>query len=176
MNKLLLLWRIRGSLFLLKSSTWYNIDFIYCNKDKWTKFLFQIQNTCLNDFNVSICFQCYKAYYFFCSQKSKFSTIKEFFQSQETFPQSRNFSAIRNFSTVREVFHGCGNFPQSRTFSTIKEISYEKFAWSRKFSTVKEIFYPNILVDQRDFLQTKFSTKFFSLIKEFSHKQRFLHS
>ena len=47
--------------------------------------------------------------FFFCSQESKFSTVKEIFFDQQIFPG-------------KEFFLGQGNFPQSRHFSTVKEV------------------------------------------------------
>ena len=65
---------------------------------------------------------------------NNFSTGKELFHSQGTFPYSRNFSLVkktfhsqgtfphsRNFYTFKEIFHSCGNFPQSRKFSAKKD-------------------------------------------------------
>ena len=42
----------------------------------------------------------------FCSQESKFSTVKGIFHNQGNFPQSRKFS------TIKGIFHSEGNFPQ----------------------------------------------------------------
>ena len=97
-------------------------------------------------------------------QKRKFSTIKELFHSQGTFPQSRNFSAIV------ETFHSQGTFSQSWKFPHIK------FTWLRKFSTNNRIFYSKgnfpekSLLDQRSFLQTRkfFTSNYFYTIRKVS--------
>ena len=106
---------------------------------------------------------------FFCSQESKFFTIKEFFHSQWTFPQSRNFftckkpfhsqgafpnqrifSHSRNFSLAKELFHSRGNFPQSRNFSTYILLDQGNFPQKN-------------LLDQRNVPTRMFSTKLFFL-------------
>ena len=98
-------------------------------KGNWTKFLFLIQNKCLNGFNISISFQNFRHILFSCSQKSKFSTVKKLFQNQEIFPQSRNISTNQdtfpqsgNFSKIKKVFHSQGTFPHLRNFATVMEI------------------------------------------------------
>ena len=181
MNKLLLLSGIKDLLFVVKSSTEYNIGFVCCKMDSQTKFLLQTQNVCLNDLELLV-----QAYYFLCSQKSEifldqgtfpqsrnFSTVKEFFPSQrtsygqgnlhgqETFPQSRNFS------TIMETFHTQGTFPQSRNFSAGVNFQKSFLKKKKKKKMIKEISHK----------QEKFSAKKkFSFIKEVFHKQTFLHS
>ena len=123
MNKHLLLSCIKTLTFVLKSSTEYNIHFIYHKKGKQTKFLHQTQNICLPGFKVSICFQNYQSHYFFCSQENKFSTVKEIFLDQEIFPQSRKFFLIKEF------FHSQGNLLQKKIY-LIKEM----FLKQTKFS------------------------------------------
>ena len=114
---------------------------------------------------------------FFCSKKvsfpqsSNFSTVKEVFYSQETFPQSSNFS------TIKELFHNQGTFLQSRNLSTIKKFSTIKelfcnqrtFPQSWNFSTTKELFQNQgtstvmeLFHSRRNLLQKDFilSTKF----------------
>ena len=91
MNKILLLSRIKGLIFVLKPSTEYITYFIYRKKGKSTKFLFQIKNIFPKRFNVSIC------YYIFCIQESTFSTVKETFLDQAIISQSRNFSTVKKF-------------------------------------------------------------------------------
>ena len=71
------------------------------------------------------------------------------------------FSAVKNVS-----------FPQSRNFSTVKEILYsqEIFPQPRKLSTVKKLFYSEGIFPQ----SKNFSTKNFYLIKEiFTNKDMF---
>ena len=88
-------------------------------KGKRTKFLFYIQDICLNDFNFSICFQTYWTYYFFCIQESKFSTIKAFFQSQGTFPKSNHSQG----TSPQKYFFYQGSFPQTKFFTHSKYFS-----------------------------------------------------
>ena len=117
---------------------------------------------------VGICCQNYQTYYFFYSQESKFSAVKELFHNQGSFSQSRNFC----YGTVVNILHGQGDFLR------------KNLTWSRKFSTKNEFFYcqgnfllEKNLLDQKCFLQTgNFFTKFFSLIMKVFYKQRFLHS
>ena len=92
------------------------------------------------------------------SQSRKISLIKEFFHSQENFPQSKKFPQkiwSKKFSTknlIKEIFQSQGTFPKNN--------------WSSKFSTVKEIFHKKL--DQGSFSQSrKFSTK--NLIKMISY-------
>ena len=80
------------------------------------------------------------------------------------------FKIIRSiiFSAVKKVsLHSQGTFLQSRNFSTVKKLLHSQgnFPQSGKFSTVVEIFH-----------RCGIFHKFFSLIKEVFHKQRFLHS
>ena len=75
-----------------------------------------------------------------------FSAIKELFHKHGNFLQI-NFTWLRNFSANNEVFYRQGNF-------TVKKIT-----WTKKFS-----------------LSKVFHKKHFSLIKEVSHKEIFLHS
>ena len=58
-------------------------------------------------------------------QSRNFSTIKELFHSQGTFPKSK------------KLFHSQGTFPQSCKFYTIRELlhSRENFSQFRKCST-----------------------------------------
>ena len=133
MNKLLLLSGIKDLLFVVKSSTEYNIGFVCCKMDSQTKFLLQTQNVCLNDLELLV-----QAYYFLCSQKS------EIFLDQGTFPQSRNFSTVKEFFPSQRTSYGQGNlhgqetFPQSRNFSTIMETFHTQgtFPQSRNYSAV----------------------------------------
>ena len=108
---------------------------------------------------------------FFCSKKvsfpqsRNFSTIKELFCNQETCPQSRNFPQSRKFFAIKELFYSRGTFPQPRNFSRIKELLQ---SWN--FSTVGEICYKKILFYQRNFPQTMKFSKF----KEIFHKKIYL--
>ena len=67
---------------------------------------------------LAFAFKIIKHIIFFCSQESKFLTVKELFYNQGTFPQSRNFYTIkelfhsRGAFPVMEIFHNQGNFPQ----------------------------------------------------------------
>ena len=156
MNKLLLLSGIKDLLFVVKSSTEYNIGFVCCKMDSQTKFLLQTQNVCLNDLELLV-----QAYYFLCSQKS------EIFLDQGTFPQSRNFS------TVKELFYNHGNFPHSRNFSSIKELFSSRVNFPQSFFKKKK----KKMIKEISHKQEKFSAKKkFSFIKEVFHKQTFLHS
>ena len=80
MNVLLLLSHIKGFIFVLKSTIEYNIDFIYCKLTSCSKIK-------IHALIVSELFQTY----YFCSQESNFSTVKEnsldkgLFQSQINF-------------------------------------------------------------------------------------------
>ena len=151
MNKHLLLSRIKGLIFVLKSSTEYNTDFIYSKKGKRSKFLLYTQNIYLNGFNASTFFKIVRpTYYFFCSQESTFSIAKEIFLDQGIFPQPRKFSLIKEISRKQ------GSFPQQRKFST-KNFPQKKFPQTRKFST-KLFFF-----DQESFHKLRFlqSQKYF---------------
>ena len=120
MNKLLLPSCTKGLIFVLKSSTEYNIDFIHC------KLIF------CSGIKICVLMVSNWIYNFFCSQESKFFTVfSKFFK----FPQSRKFSLIKEF------FHGQRIFPQSRNFSTVKKFSHNQgiFPQSRNFSIVKKI-------------------------------------
>ena len=137
-----MLWsHIKGSIFVLQSFNEHNIDFICYKKDKWTKFLVQIQNICLDGFNISISFQSYLTYYFFAVKKvsflqsRNFSIIKQHFCNQVTFPQSRNFA------TIKELLHNQGTFSRSRKFFKIKELLHNQgtFPQSWKFSTIRKV-------------------------------------
>ena len=69
-------------------------------------------------FHISISFQNYWTYYFFCIPEIKFSTIKEIFHNQGNFPQSNNFYIVseifqkekhvlllQKFVSIKEIFH-----------------------------------------------------------------------
>ena len=172
MNKLLLLSGIKDLLFVVKSSTEYNIGFVCCKMDSQTKFLLQTQNVCLNDLELLV-----QAYYFLCSQKS------EIFLDQGTFPQSRNFSTVKEFFPSQRTSYGQGNlhgqetFLQSWKLSTLKELFLNQgtFQQSWKFST--KFFEKKKMIKEISHKQEKFSAKKkFSFIKEVFHKQTFLHS
>ena len=152
MNKLLLLPHIKGLVFALKYSTEY------------IKFLLYIQKACLNGFNTSICFQNYQAYYFFCSQECKFSTVKSIFQSHQ-------LSQSKKFSKVMEIFHSHENVRQTGKFSTKKTYLIKKVFRKKIFSLIIEIFHKGRKFPQtRSFLdQGCFpQTKTFIKSKEFS--------
>ena len=93
---------MKGLLFVLKSSVGYNTDFIYHKKDSWIKFLLYIQNICLNGFKVI-------RPIIFCSQESKFSTVKKTFHKkfdQENFPKniwSRKFPLVKEFFYKKKI-------------------------------------------------------------------------
>ena len=133
MNKILQLSRIKGLIFVLKSLTEYNIDFIYHKKSKRTNFLLYIQNICLNGFKSVICFKNYQTYHFLCSQESKFFVVRKIFLDQGIFPRSRKFFTNRNvfrnnvfclwtflvksfFSLIKKIFHKQGIFPPAKLF------------------------------------------------------------
>ena len=90
---------------------------------------------------------------------------KYVFDSQATFPLSRNFSI------VKELFHSQGTFSQSWKFSTVWEFFHIQgiFPQTIKFSRVKEIFHKKICLIKSIFFKQK------SLKKVF-YKQRFLHN
>ena len=127
MNKLLLLSHIKGSLFVLKSSPEYNIDFIY-RKKKASKLRFcsSFKIYVLMVSTLAFVFKIIRPIIFSAVKKvsfprsRNFSIVKEFFHSQGIFSQSRNFPQSRNFSTVKEFFHSQVNFPQTRKFYLIK--------------------------------------------------------
>ena len=146
---------------MLNISAEYNIDFIYCKKGKWTKFLPKFKtyvlmvSTSVFAFKITwpIIFSVVKKVGL--SQWRNFSTIKKLFNSQGTFAQSKNFSPVkellysqktfpqlRKLATVMEIFHKPGTFPQSIKGATVKELFYSqgRFLQSRNFSTVVEIF------------------------------------
>ena len=136
------------------------------------QFLFEIQNICLNGLKVGICFQNYQTYYFFYSQESKFSTIKELFLSQGTFPQSRTFLTVKELLS----WSSCGYFAWSRKFSTKKSYLINKiFHKKMKFSTVKEIFHKkkNYLIKKNFYKQEIFSQNFFPWSWKFSTNKDF---
>lgn len=70
----------------------------------------------------------------FCAE-SKFSTIKDVFHIEGTFPHSSNFFTFKEFFRIQ------GTFPHSRYFSTFKKLLHnqKKFPHSRNFSTVKKV-------------------------------------
>ena len=118
-------------------------------------------------------------YSLFCSQERKNPTIKEhYFHKQGTFPQSRNFS------TVKEPLHTQGTFPHSRSFSTIKDIFYKKslldqgyYMQTIKFSIVKETFHKKVYLTKEIFYKQSFSQKMFSLDQRcFLQTKIFTHS
>ena len=143
--------RVKALVFVRKSSTKYNIDFIYHKKGKQTKFILQTKNICLNGFSTSNCFQNQQTYYFFCSQESKFSLIKKLFLSQGTFPQ------WNNFLTVKELFQKQKSFPQKKKKYLIKEIFYkqESFLQTKTFSDQGSSPQLNILRRSRQFSGNK---------------------
>ena len=108
MNKLLLLSRIKGLMFVLKS-TEYNTDLSSTKKVSELSFSSRLKIYVLMVSKL-----------FFCNQQSKFSTVKENILNQGIFPQSRKFS------TIKETFHNQGNFPQPRKFSPVKTFSANK--------------------------------------------------
>ena len=114
--------------------------------------MFYIQNIGLYNFEVSTCFQNVYTYYFFCSQESKFSTLKEIYFDQVSFPHKKN---LGKFST-KTLFTWPGKysikkylgklftkqiFPWKGKFSTKKDISLirEVFLWLGKFCTKKDL-------------------------------------
>ena len=104
------------------------------------------------------------------SWSRNFSAVKKFYHTQRNFPQSKIFSS------VKEIFQSQADYPQSRNFSTIKEIgqNQEIFHSQGHFYIVKEIFYKKDLLNKGNFPQTtKFSTIFFSLIKDVCHNKNF---
>ena len=139
--------RIKVLLFVLKSCTEYNTDFIYHKKRQVnyvsvidSKYVSMVSTLAFafKVFTHIICFTVKKVSF---PQTRNFFTVKKGFHNQETFLQSRNIS------TVIEIFHKQWGFLQSRKFSTtkiylIKEIFYKQesflqklFPWSRKFFT-----------------------------------------
>ena len=88
-------------------------------------------------------------FFFFCSQKRKFSIIKKLFHNQRTFPQSSKFS------TIQEFFHSQETFLESYKFSTVKEIFHIKSFFDQgNFSTKRSNFTKNFFFVQRSFPQT----------------------
>ena len=108
---------------------------------------------------LAFAFKIIKHIIFFCSQESKFLTVKELFYNQGIFPQ------LQKFSTIKELFHSCVNFPQLRNFSTVKEFFHScgNFPESRNFSTIKEFFHTQENFSQIISTKKQFSTNFFSL-------------
>ena len=93
---------------------------------------------CFNGFNVSICFQNYYAYHFFCSRGSTFS-VKEIFHDQGISPQKKiygNFSQIFFFPwsgkfSTKKIY---GGFPQKRLFpDQVIFLEVKVFLWSEEF-------------------------------------------
>ena len=112
MNKLLLLSRIKGLIFVLMSSAEYNIDFIYHPPHKKKagelSFYSTFKTYVLIVSTLAFAFKIIRPIIFQQSRKKvfyNFSTITELFHSQGTFPLSRNFS------TVKELFHSKGTVP-----------------------------------------------------------------
>ena len=123
MNKILLLLCIKGLIFVFKSSTEENIDFIYCKLIFC--FLFKIY--------VLLVSKLIDLFFLSAVKKVGFPQSKKFFLDQVTFSQSRNFSQINEF------LHGHGNFPHSRNFSTVVKFFHNQrtFPQSWKFSAIK---------------------------------------
>ena len=184
MNKLLLLSRIKRLIFVFKSSTECNVDFVWPKKDKWIIFCSRFK---IYAFMVSTLTFASKITRPIIFSAVKFSTVKEFFHSQRNFPQ------LRKFSTVKKFFHSQGNYPHSRNFSTVKEFFHSQrifpqkfFTWSRKFSqtrtcsTVNETFHKKLLLAQGNFPQNRevlhniffLDQGSFLQTKIFFHKQR----
>ena len=129
MNKLLLFSRIKGLIFVLKSSTEYNIDFIYCKLSFWYRIkIYVLMVLRLLD----LTFFAAKKVSF--PQSRKFALTKQFFHNTGMFPQSRTFS------TIKEYFHSQGILPQSRNFPTTKEIFHKKISTSK--DVLHENFFP----------------------------------
>ena len=171
-------------------SLWLNIILILSAAKKATELSFLSRlKRCLSDLNNSIYFQNYQSYYFFCSQGSKFSTVKEIFLDQGIFPQSRTFFIVKEifhkewcFPQSRKVSHRQGNFPHKKIY-LIKEISHKQgsFLQSKKFSRkkfylIKEIFHKNFFTWSSQKRISFPQTKIFSLIKKVFHKQKCLYS
>ena len=166
MNKLLLLSRIKGWMFVLKSSINYNIDFIYHKKASELSFSSRLKTFVLMVSKLAFVFKISRPIVFSGVKKVSFCTVKEIFLDQEIFPQSKKFPWSRSFSTVKEIFIDQWMFPQSKKFSK------KNFTWSRRFSTSREDFHSQGNVPQNLFAWSrKFSTKKFYLIKEIFHKQ-----
>ena len=172
-------------IFVLKSFTEYNIDFVYRKS-----FCFRFKKYVLIVSKIPQWrkFPTKKFDQGHFSQKiwsNKFSTVKEIFRKKNW---SREFSTVKEIFHKKfdqEIFHSSENFRQKiwvRKFFTVKEIFHKKFdqeifhssenfrqkIWVRKFFTVKEIFHKKF--DQGNFPQTrKFSVK--KLIKEIFHSQ-----
>ena len=132
-----------------------------CKYIEKKKIVFRHVNDHLGDFSSdesNVCFSCLKSLLFMfkssteCSfpQSRKFSLMKEFFYSQETFPQ-KNFTWSRKFFTTEEVFH-TKNLLDEKIFNNQENFPRNKFLQT-----------------------TKFSSKMFSLMKEVFRKQRLLH-
>ena len=88
---MLLLSRIKVSIFVLTSSTEFNINFIYHKKGKRTKFLFQTQNICLNDLTVAFVLKITRPIIFFAVKKVSFPHSRKIFLMKELFHCQRNF-------------------------------------------------------------------------------------
>ena len=132
-----------------------------CKYIEKKKIVFRHVNDHLGDFSSdesNVWLSCLKSLLFMfkssteCSfpQSRKFSLIKEFFYSQETFPQ-KNFTWSRKFFTTEEVFH-TKNLLDEKIFNNQENFPRNKFLQT-----------------------TKFSSKMFSLMKEVFRKQRLLH-
>ena len=117
-------------------------------------------------FHISISFQNYWTYYFFCIPEIKFSTIKEIFHNQVNFPQSRKFPS------VKEISHNQIIFTQLQTFSRKKNMFYccRNLLASKKFSTIKSFFHNCGNLPQSKNVSTVVWA--FSLVKNIFCKQR----
>ena len=169
MNKLLLLSRIKGWMFVLKSSINYNIDFIYHKKASELSFSSRLKTFVLMVSKLAFVFKISRPIVFSgvkkvsFAQSRKFSLIKKFFYIQRNSLDQGVFLQSKKFSLINECFHSQksfpkkilldqGDFPQAGKISTVKEMFHKiflldqgnfpqrNFTWSRKFSTNKKVF------------------------------------
>ena len=173
MNKLLLLSRIKGWMFVLKSSINYNIDFIYHKKASELSFSSRLKTFVLMVSKLAFVFKISRPIVFSgvkkvsFAQSRKFSLIKKFFHSQRNSLDQGVFLQSKKFSLINECFHSQKSFPQ------------RNFTWSRKFSTNKKVFqffkrlYKNLsYLFFKIFFETFFKQ---TLLKHWNNSSIFLH-
>ena len=113
MNKLLLLPRIKGLIFVLKFSTEYDIDFIYHKKVSEQSFC--------SRFKIYVSMNSMFVFAFLIIRPIIFPAIEK-----ENFPQSMKFFAVKEFFHNQEIFHSQGTFLQSKIFCKQRSKRFSK--------------------------------------------------
>ena len=139
MNKHLLLSCIKKLIFVLKSLSEHNIDFLYWKKGSKVSFCFRLKRHILMVSTLALFSKLLDLLFLSAVKKvnfpqsRNFSTSKKMFLDQGNFPETRKFSTNKSFSLSKEVFFSQENLPQIKIFC--KQIS-KRFSKSQTFRSI----------------------------------------